>query len=161
MTHQSQIQIVLKIPPVMIVCGVSYPLKLFRKKGSIFGVAFQRIISWVPNGLTWIWFIPPGYSFCLTKSVSGTLSQLSLTLSSLEILCKNRPPYIMIIDEANKRWVKNPSGGLFTFFQINMYGLEYFRCVYHEILGRIFVSLLPYGWDFTGLRSMVRHPCGC
>ena len=36
MTHQSQIQIVTRIPLFKIVCGISYTLKMCRKKGSIF-----------------------------------------------------------------------------------------------------------------------------
>ena len=40
--------------------------------------------------------------FCLEKPVVGTLSHLILTLSSLDILCKNTPPNIRTIAETNK-----------------------------------------------------------
>ena len=38
-----------------------------------------------------------------------------------------------------------------------MYGLEYFRCVCHELLSTFSPILLPYGWAFTGFRIMVHH----
>ena len=41
--------------------------------------------------------------------------------------------------------IKNPSDGFFTFGKINMYGLEYFKSMCHELLGRISVTLLPSG----------------
>ena len=40
--------------------------------------------------------------FCLEKSFVGTLRQLILTFSSLEIPCKNQPPNIKIIAEAKR-----------------------------------------------------------
>ena len=76
-------------------------------------------------------------NFCLEKSVVGTLSQWFLNLIILKSLCKNKPPNIMIIGEEKKRWVQDPSGGFFTFYKINMYGLECFRYVCDELLSRI------------------------
>ena len=40
---------------------------------------------------------------------------------------------------------KNPSGGLFTFCKINVYGLECFRGLFHTLLSRISLTLLPSG----------------
>ena len=40
-----------------------------------------------------------------------------------------------------------------------IYVLEYFRCMYHNLLIIISLTLLPSGWYFTGFRIMVRHPC--
>ena len=51
MTYQIQIQLVLSISLLKRVCGISHPLKLF-KKGHIFGVAFGRILSLLPTELT-------------------------------------------------------------------------------------------------------------
>ena len=98
--------------------------------------------------------------FYLEKSVFGDLSHLSLTFSILESLCKNKSLNIRMITEAKKRWVQNhPYGGFFTFCKINVYGLEYFICVCHDILSRISITLLPSCWYFTVLRIMVLHPC--
>ena len=58
--------------------------------------------------------------FFLEKSGVYTLRHFSLTLSSLDILCKKKPPNIMITYEPTKMWVQNPSGGLFTFCIINV-----------------------------------------
>ena len=96
--------------------------------------------------------------FCLSMSVVGTLIHFILTLSSLDRLCKNKPPNMRMIYEAKKRWVKNPSGGFFTFCKINMYDLECFRCVCHYLLSRISLTLIPLGWYFAGLIIMVQHP---
>ena len=41
--------------------------------------------------------------FCLAKSVIGTIILLSLNFIILESLCKNKPPNIRIIADANKR----------------------------------------------------------
>ena len=41
--------------------------------------------------------------FFLAKSVVGTLIQLKFNLSSLESLCKNKPPNIRLFDEVKKR----------------------------------------------------------
>ena len=43
------------------------------------------------------------FIFCIEKSVVCTLSHLRLTFSILEILYKNVPPNIRMIDEAKKR----------------------------------------------------------
>ena len=98
-------------------------------------------------------------NFCLAKSSVDTIIHLRLTLSSLDSLCKNKPPNIKIISEAKKIWLQNPSGGFFNFFKINVHGLEYFRCVCHEILSRISLSLIPYGWYFTRMRIIFHHSC--
>ena len=98
-------------------------------------------------------------NFCLTNSVVRTLSQLSLTLCSLDILRKNKRLNIKIIDEAKKIWVQNPSGGFFTFCKINIYVSGCFRCVCHEILSRLSLTLIQSGWYFTGLIIMVHYPC--
>ena len=84
-------------------------------------------------------------NFCLSNSVVGNLSHLILTLSILDIKCKNIPPNISMIDDSKKRLVKNPSGGFFTFCKISVYGMEFFRCVLHVILSRIYLTLLPSG----------------
>ena len=49
----------------------AYPIILncVQNKGSIFGVAFGRIISCFPTEITRIWIIPPGYEF-LSRKVS-------------------------------------------------------------------------------------------
>ena len=83
--------------------------------------------------------------FCLVKPVVVTLRQLILSLSSLDSLYKNKPPNIRMIAGAKKRRVQNLYGGFFTFCQIDMYGLECFRCVCHELYHRIYVTSLPYG----------------
>ena len=102
---------------------------------------------------TWFWNI------FLVKSVFGTLIQLNLTLSILDILCKNKTTDISMVYEAKKIWVQNQSELFFAFCKINMYGLECFRCECHELLSRIHVSFLPSSWDFTLLIIMVHHPC--
>ena len=53
--------------------------------------------------------------FCLSNSVVGNISQLSLTLSIPDILCKNKPSNIRIIVKANNRWVQNPYVVFFPF----------------------------------------------
>ena len=72
--------------------------------------------------------------FCLEKSVVGTLIQFRLTLSSLKTLCTDKTPNIRITVVAKNRWVQNQYGGIFTYFQINLYGLECFSCVWHDSL---------------------------
>ena len=42
-------------------------------------------------------------NFCLIKLVVETLIYLRLTLSSLDSLCKNKPPHIKMIVEAKNR----------------------------------------------------------
>ena len=96
---------------------------------------------------------------CLTKSAIGNLSHLSSNLSSLDSLCKNTPTNIRMIYEAKTRWVKHIFRDFFIFCRINMYGLECFRCVCHEILSRIDLNLLQSGWYFTGLIIMVHQHC--
>ena len=41
-------------------CHIMSFFNCAENKGSIFGVAFGRIISCLPNELTLIWIIPPG-----------------------------------------------------------------------------------------------------
>ena len=41
--------------------------EIVQKKGSIFGIAFGRLLSCLPTGLTWIWILPPGYAFLYYK----------------------------------------------------------------------------------------------
>ena len=159
MIHQSQTHPVLGITLLKRVFFIYHPLKLYRKKGSIFGVAFFRLHYCLPTGLTWIWILTPGYIFCLAKSVFGTLIQLSLSLIILEILCKKTPPNIRMIGEEKKRLLQHPSGGFFTFIKINVYCLKYFRYICHQILSSISLTLLPYGRTFTGTRIMVLPPC--
>ena len=36
--------------------------------------------------------------------------------------------------------------------------MECFRCVCHDILSEIYLTLLPYGWYFTRLRIIFHHP---
>ena len=158
MTHQIQIQLILRITLLNGVCGISHPLRLCRKKGSIFGGDFGRLLSCLPNTMTWIFILLHGSVF-FAKSVVGILRQLRLTLSILESLYKNKPTNIRMIDEAKKRWVQNPYGDFFTCRKINKYGLECFRCVCHELLSIISVKLIPSGWYFTGLIIMLHHPC--
>ena len=110
-------------------------------------------------GLSVFGFYLPVLHFCLEKSSVGTLIRLSLTLRSLEILCKNISLNISMIAEAKKRWVKNPYGGIFNFFRINVDGFECFRCVCHVVLIIIYLTLLPNVWDFTVHRIMFHHPC--
>ena len=81
-------------------------------------------------------------NFCLAKSVAGTLIHLILTLSILDSLCKNKLPNIRTISETKKRLVQNPPVSFFTFWKINVYGLECFRCVCHDLLSRISLTLL-------------------
>ena len=44
------------------------------------------------------------------------------------------------------------------FCRINLYGLECFRCVCHELLIRIYLTLLLSVWTFNLLRIMVHYP---
>ena len=115
MTHHSQIQVVLSIPLLNRVCVISDQLKLCRKKGIFlvwplggFFLAFQIILLGFVFSLLVL-------HFYIVKSVFGILIQLSLTLSILEILFKNKPPNISMVSEAKKRWVQNSYVGFFTF----------------------------------------------
>ena len=96
--------------------------------------------------------------FCFSKSVVGTLRYLRYNFIILESLCKNMILNIMIISEAKKRWVKNPYELSLTFCRITVYDLECFRCVWIELLSRIYLTLIPFGLYFTGLIIMVHHP---
>ena len=99
---------------------VAYPILLncAENKGSIFGVAFGRLFSFLPNELTWVCILSTGYVIFLVKSVVGTLSHFISALSILEIICESKPPNIRMIYDAKKRWVKNPYGGFFTFVKL-------------------------------------------
>ena len=97
-------------------------------------------------------------NFCSTELVVVTLIQFRLTLSILENLSKNKPQNIRMIYETKKRWVQDPYGGFFNFCKINIYGLECYRCVCHDLLSRIYVTLLPSSKKFTGIIIMVHHP---
>ena len=139
------------------VCGIPYPLKLCRKLSLVWplgGFFLALQISLIEFGLSLLVL-----NFCLAYSVVRTLSQLSLTLCSLEILRKNKRLNIRMIDEAKKIWVQNPSGGFFTFCKINIYVSECFRCVCHEILSRLSLTLIQAVWYFTVLIIMVHYPC--
>ena len=72
--------------------------------------------------------------FCLKKSVVDIFRNLSFTVSILDNIYINKPPNIRMIAGSNKIIFKNPSGSLFTFCRINVYGLECFRCVCHDRL---------------------------
>ena len=97
---------------------IMYFVIVHKTKGIYFGVAFGRIIYLNPTELTWILIFPPGSDFCLAESVVGTLSQLISTFIILDILYKNKPQNIRIIDEAKKRLVKITSGGFFTLVKL-------------------------------------------
>ena len=86
--------------------------------------------------------------FCLKNSVVDTLSHLRFNFIIFEILCKNKPQNIKMIAEAKKRQVKNRSGGFFNFCKIYVYGLECFRCVFYDLLSRVYIKLLSSGWYF-------------
>ena len=55
--------------------------------------------------------------FCLAKLVVVNLIYLSLILSILDILCKNRTLKIRMISEEENRLVQNPYEGFFTFLE--------------------------------------------
>ena len=78
------------------------------------------------------------------KSTVDTFIHLRLTLSSLKILCRNRPQKIKMIVEENKIYVQNPSGGFFTVCRINVHELECFRCVCHELFSKFYLTFIPY-----------------
>ena len=147
----------MSIPLLNRVCGTFYYLKICRKKWSIF--SFGRLRFAFQLGLLEFGFPILVLYFCLAKSFVGTLIHLILTFSSLESLRKNKPPNIRIIAEAKKIWLQNPSGYFFKFCRINVYGLECFRCLCHEILNRISLTFIPPSWYFTGLIIMVHHSC--
>ena len=159
MNHQSQIQLVLRIPLLKRVYGISYPLKFCRKQRVYYWCGLEEVDFWTSN---WVYlnFDSPSWfcNFLLKIQLLAPLS-ICLNLIILESLCENKPQNIRIIAEVKKIRVKNPSGGCFTFCTINVYGLECFKCVWHDILRRIYLTLPPSGWYFTGLRIMVRHPC--
>ena len=159
MTHYSQILFFLRIPLLKRVCDISYPLKLCRKMGLFLVWRLGGFFLVFQLRLLEFWVSLLVIYFCPAKSVGGTLIQLSFTLRILESLCKNKPPNIMIIAEAKKRWVQNSYGGFYTFYKMNKYDLEYFRCVCHDILSRIYLTLLPPSWDFTGLIFIVQNYC--
>ena len=66
----------------------------------------------------------------------------------LELLTRQRRDEYKIHLEASSIIVK-----------INVYGLEFFRCMRHDLLSIISLTLIPYGWDFTRLQIMVHHHC--
>ena len=83
MTNHSQIQIVISIPLLKIVCGIFYPLNFCRKQRVYFWCGLWGIIYCLPTEITWICILPPGYAFCFKNSVVGALWQLRFTLGSL------------------------------------------------------------------------------
>ena len=95
----------------------------------------------------------------LEKSLIVTPNQFILTFIILDILCKNKPPNSRMIDEARNIRVKNHLDDSSVFCKINMYGLEYFRCVCHELLSIFYVTFLPSGWTFTLLIIMFHRSC--
>ena len=133
----------MRIPLLNRVCGISYPVKLCRRQRVCFRCGLWED-SLLPSNWVQLNLDSPSW-ICIFVLQNSTFRHLSLTLSSLESLCKNKPPTIRMIYESKKRRVQNPSGGFFTFCKINVYGLECFRCVFHDILSRISLTLLPYG----------------
>ena len=95
---------------------------------------------------------------CLTKSFVENCIHIILNLSSLKSLCKIIPPNIRIIYEAKKRLVQDTSGGFIHFCKINVYLLECFGCVYHELLSVISLTLLPSRRYFTVSIIIVHRP---
>ena len=95
---------------------------------------------------------------CLTKSFVENCIHIILNLSSLKSLCKIIPPNIRIIYEAKKRLVQDTSGGFLHFCKINVYVLECFGCVYHELLSVISLTLLPSRRYFTVSIIIVHRP---
>ena len=83
--------------------------------------------------------------YFLSKSVVGTIIHLSLTFIIMKRLCKNRPPKIRMIAEAKNIRVQNSSGLLLIVFRINMYILEFSRCVGYYLSSRISLEFLTYG----------------
>ena len=159
MTHQSQIQLFMSITLLKRLFGTSYTLKSRRIQRVFIWFGLWETSFWSSN---WVYLnLDSIIWFCIffAKSVVGTLGHLIMTLSILVSLCKNIPPHIRIIDEVKKQWVQNTSGVFFTFCKINVYGMECFRCVCHEILIIISLTFIPYGWYFTEIIIMVLHPC--
>ena len=113
------IQTFLRIPILIIVCVISYPLKLCIKQ-RVFNLSFGGFFLAFKLGLPEFLIPLMVLNFFLTNSVVGALSHLILNVSSLESFCKDKPPNIRVIAEADKRWVQNPSGDFFTFCKINV-----------------------------------------
>ena len=97
--------------------------------------------------------------FCISKSVFDTLIHFILTLIILDILCKNKPLKSRNIAYSKKISASNIFGGFSTFCSINRYGFECFRCVFHELLCRIYLTLLPSSSAFTKQTFIVHNPC--
>ena len=133
------------------------PFEILQKTKGLFLVWALGLLFCLLTGFTWIWIL----NLCLTKILLKPLSIRAWFWLSWVSYVNNIPPNIMMISEAKKRGQQYPYGGLFTFCKINMYGLECFRCVYHEILSIMYLTFLPSDWDFTELRIMVHHPCTC
>ena len=71
LTHQSQIQLFLRIPIFKRVCGIYDTLKLCRRKRVYFCVVLGRIIPCLKTGFTLSFIIPPGSEFFYCR-VSGS-----------------------------------------------------------------------------------------
>ena len=147
------------IPLLKRVCEIYHHLKLSR----IQRVCFQCDLweaSFIPSNWVYLDFYSSSWLwFFLSESVVGTLRHLSLAFRILEILCKNKPPTIIMIDGAKKRRAQKQFGGFFAFCKINLYGLKCFRCVWHDLFNRIPLTFIPSGWDFTVLIIISHHPC--
>ena len=145
-THQIQIQLVLRITILKKVCHIPRPLN-FSRKQRVYFLCDLWEASLLPSNWAYLnlysssWF----YIFFFQSQLLEPYT-IELDLSILESLCKNKPPNIRMVAEARNIRVKNISGGFFTFCKINMYGLECFRCVFHELLSIISLTLLKYGW---------------
>ena len=114
-----------------------------RTKGLFFVWPLGGLFLDIPLVLLEFGFYLMIIHFLIEKSVVDTLSHLGWTFIIMERLCKSIPPNIRMIDNSKKRRVKSPSGGFFALCKINVYGLECFRYVCHEILIRIDLTFLP------------------
>ena len=118
--------------PILLIFSVEKGLLLVWHLGGLF-LAFQL-------GLLYFGFSLLFLQFCLEKLTVGTFITLSFNFSITESLCKNIPLNIRVIVEANKIWLQNPYVGFVTFCIINLYGLECFRCVCHDLFSRFFFN---------------------
>ena len=144
MNHQSRIKFFWGFHSWIDYVAYSSLLNCAEHKGSIFVVAFGRLISWFPTVFTWIWILLPVSAFFSCKFSCWHPSYLSLTLSSLENLCKiNHQLLWWLLRKSRDEFkIHLDASSLF----INMYGSEFLRCVCYELLSRNFVKFIPSYW---------------
>ena len=139
---------------------IEYPILLncAEYRGSVFVVAFGRIIYYLPTGFNWFLFSFLVLHLLLQIQLLAPLAIWAwLWLSLIAYIKMYHRRLVWFLRQRRDEYKIHLEDSALLYKKCLC--LVMFICVCHDILSIISPTLLPTGWYFTGMKIMVRHPC--